>query len=75
MGHYLSEVVGVDRVEHVEEVITRRSLACWVRVREELHHLRVLRELGIQGLHAELFVLRHLDLLDLLLLEQLLLAC
>ena len=74
MCHDLAEVVRVQGVEDVEEVVPWWALTFWVLVGEVLHHGGVLGELGIQGLDGELFVLRHPDLLDLRLLEQVLLA-
>ena len=72
--HHLREVVRVDSVQHVEKVVTWWALAFRVLVREELHHLRVLLEHREDGLDAELLVLRHLDVGDLGLLEQVLFA-
>ena len=69
MSHDLGEVVRVDGVEYVEKVRSWGALALWILVWEELHHFRILGELWVQGLHAELFILRHLDLLYLLLLQ------
>ena len=62
------------RVEDVEEVVSRRAFVFRVRVRKELLKLLVSSELGIQGLDADLIVLRNRDPVYLCLLEQVLLA-
>ena len=35
--HDLLEVLGLQRVEDVEEVLARRALASWIRIRKVLH--------------------------------------
>ena len=72
--HDLREVVGVDGVEHIEEVLSGWAFADWVFVREVAVHVRVLLEFGPERLHGELVVVRHLDGDDLGLLQQVLLA-
>ena len=72
--HDLLEVLRLQRVEDVEEVLARRALAGGIRVGEVLHELRVLLEVRPERLHRELVVLWDVDLLDLGLLHQLLLA-
>ena len=69
MGHDLAEVVRVHGVEDVEEVLTRRSFILGILVREIAVHGRIFLELRPQGLGGQLFIMRHL-----ILLEQLLLA-
>ena len=61
-------------VQHVEEIVARWALPLRVLVREVRDEPGVLHELRIEGLDAQLLVLRHLDFLDLGLLEQMLLA-
>ena len=65
----------MQRVEHVEEVVPRRAFAGWVRRWKVLHHGCILGELREECRDAQLRVLRHLDLLHLRLLEEVLLAC
>ena len=74
VGHDLCQVVRVKRVEDVEEVIARRAFAHGILVREVLHELGVLQEHWIDSLDTELWILRHLDVNDLLLLHELLLS-
>ena len=74
MAQDLGEVVRVQRVHDVEEVLAGRPLVLGVVVREIGVEDRVLLELGEERLDGELVVLGDLDLLDLQLLEQLLLA-
>ena len=61
-------------VQHVEEIVAGWALPLRVLVREIRDEPDVFRELRIEGLDAQLLVLRHLDFLDLGLLEQMLLA-
>ena len=74
MAQDLGEVVRVQRVHDVEEVLAGRPLILRVVIREVGVEDRVLLELGEERLDRELVVLGYLDLLDLQLLEQLLLA-
>lgn len=74
MGHDLPQVVGVNRVEHVEEVLSRWALVLWIRVREVLRKLLVVLELRVQLTDAQLVVVGDRDLINCDLLEQLLLA-
>ena len=68
------EVVRLQRVEDVEEVLAWWATAWRVRVREELHELCVLLDIGPQGLHRELVVVWNCDLPHIGLLHELLLA-
>ena len=68
--HDLGQVVGVDRVQDVEEVFPARSPRLGVVVGEVGHELAVLGERGPELLDGELVVPRHLDGADGLLLEQ-----
>ena len=72
MRHDLREVLGLQRVEHVEEILSGWALALGEFVREEGHEVRVLLEHREQVLDGELLVVGHGDLLDLGLLEELL---
>ena len=65
----LGEVVGLQGVEHVEEVLPRRALASWVNVRLILHNLLVIFELWVQRPHLELVIVRDLYRDDLVLLQ------
>ena len=59
--HDLAQVLGVDRVQHVEEVLPRRPLVLRVLGREVLHELGVLLELRPEAADRELVVVGHLD--------------
>ena len=50
--HDLVEVLGLQRVEDVEEVLARRALADWISIREVLHEFRVLLEMRPERLHG-----------------------
>ena len=69
MAHDLLEVLWIDGVQHIEEVLPRRSLVLGEFVREVDVDLLVFHELGPQRLHRELVVARYLDRLHLLLLQ------
>ena len=71
---YLLQVVGLERVQDVVEVLARRASAFGIHSREELHELAVLLQVRPQRLHGELVVVKHRDVVHLLLLQQLLLA-
>ena len=62
--HDLAQVLRVDGVEDVEEVLPRRPLVLRVLGREVLHELGVLLELGPEAPDRELVVMRHLDVVD-----------
>ena len=72
--HDLLEILGVEGVENIEEVFSRRCLPCWILVGEVRHHGSVLLELGVEGLHRDFLVVWDLDRPVLRLLHQLLLA-
>ena len=74
MDQDVGEILGVDRVQDVEEVLPRRAFVLGILIGEVRHHLGVLRELRIKVLDRELIVVRDLDGAHLLLLEQVLLA-
>ena len=74
MGHDLPQVVGVNRVEHVEEVLSGWALVLGIRVREVLRKLLVALELRVQLTDAQLVVVGDRDLINCDLLEQLLLT-
>ena len=69
MAHDLREVLRVQRVEHIEEIISGRAFPLRILVRKVREEVRVLGELWVEVGDAELVVLRYLDFLDLLLLE------
>jgi hypothetical protein len=73
VGHDLPQVVGVNRVENVEEVLTRWALVLRVGVREVLRKLLVALELRVELADTKLIVVGDCDLIDGGLLEQLLL--
>ena len=60
----------VNGVEYVEEVLSRRSLALRVIIREVPDQEVVLGELRPQVLHRQLLVVRDLDVGDVTLLDQ-----
>lgn len=72
--HHLFEILWVEGVEDIEEVFSWRRLAGRVLVRQVRHHPGVLLQIRVQGLHRDLLVVGHLDLLDLGLQQELLLA-
>ena len=74
MAHYLGKVVRVESIHDVEEILSGRPFVLRILVREVRVEDRVALEFGIERLHRQLVVLGDLDLLDLHLLEQLLLA-
>ena len=74
MLHDLLEVLGLQRVEDVEEVLARRALASWIRIRKVLHELWVLLEMRPERLYGQLVIMWAIHLLDVDLLHQLLLA-
>ena len=75
VAEQFTDVFRLERVQDVEEVVSRRSFVGWVMVREVTHDDRVLLELWIDVLDGELVVPRHLDGEHVHLLEQLLLPC
>ena len=74
MSHDFGQVLWVHGIQDVEEIISRRALIFWIDARKVLSKLDVLLEIGPEAADRKLIVLWHLDLLDLLLLEELLLA-
>ena len=72
--HYLVEVVGLLGVQDVEEVISWWSLTLSVLVREVAHEERVLLHQRVDVLDAQLLVLGHLHVPDLVLLVEVLLT-
>ena len=74
MTHDLRQVLMMERVEDVEEVLARRTLVLWVRCREVLRELWVLLKLWPETPDGELIVVGDLDLVDVRLLHQHLLA-
>ena len=70
----LLEEFRVQRVQDVKEVLSWRPLADRVLVREVSDEEVVAGELRVQVLHRQLLVVRHLDVGDVLLLDQLLLV-
>ena len=74
MFHDLPEVVGLLRVQDVEEVVPWRTLALRIFVREVTHEDAVLRHERVDVLDAQLLVLRDLDVPDLVLLVEVLLT-
>ena len=74
MVHDLRKILGLQRVEHVEEVLARRTFAGGIGGREVGAELGVLLQLGPEAADRELVILRHLNGVDVGLLHQLLLA-
>ena len=74
MVHDLGQVFGVQRVQDVEHVLTRRALAFGELVREVGVEDRVVLEGGEDVLHAQLVVVWDFDRGHRCLLEELLLA-
>ena len=74
MTHDLRQVLMMERVEDVEEVLARRTLVLRVRCREVLGELWVLLELRPEPPDGELVVVGDLDLVDVRLLHEHLLA-
>ena len=72
VGHAFLEIFGLERVQDIEKVFPWRAFILRVDVREILHHLLILLELGVELLDRQLIVMWDLDLFHLGLLEQLL---
>ena len=72
--HDVREVDRLERVQDVEEVRPRWPFPYWVFVWEVGHEDGVLGELRVDVLHRQFIVAWDLDVADLRLLEQLLLA-
>ena len=64
VSHDLFEVLRMDRIQDVEEVLSRWTFAGRKPVGEVLHHRRVLFELRPDALDAELFEVRDRNLVD-----------
>ena len=69
------EELGVQSMQDVKKVLPRRPLADRVLVRKVPDEEVVAGELRVQVLHRQLLVVRHLDVGDVLLLDELLLVC
>ena len=74
MTHDLRQVLMMERVEDVEEVLARWTLVLGIRRREVLGKLWVLLELWPEAADGELVVVGDLDLVDVRLLHEHLLA-
>ena len=61
MVHAALQELRMQSVQHVEEVLPRRSLVLRVLVREVLGEVRVLLHLRVDLLDGELIVMWHLD--------------
>ena len=61
-------------VEDVKEVVPRWTLDLRILIREIGHELGVLGEHREDGLHGKLFVLRHVDFVDVVAMEKVLFA-
>ena len=72
MGHDLTEILGVEGVQDVEEVLSRWALARWVLVGEVLGELGVLDQHGPESFDAQLVIMWNFDRGHLLLQEQML---
>lgn len=70
MVNHLLEVVGVDGVEHVEEILPRRVSVLRQEVGEKEHELRVLLEIWPELDDGDLVVLWNVDEVDLRLLQE-----
>ena len=75
VGHDLLQVLRVQGVEDVKKVFSRRTFVFRVLVGEVLREGSVSLQVRPQVLHRELVVVRHCDLLQLVLLQQLLPVC
>ena len=71
----LRQEIRIQGVENVEKVLPGRALVLGILVRELPHQQIIPVELGPELLHRELVVVRHLDVRDVLLPDQLLLIC
>ena len=72
MFHDLPEVVGLLRVQDVEEVVPWRTLTLSIFVREVTHEDAVLRHERVDVLDTQLLVLGDLHIPDLMLLVEVL---
>ena len=72
--HHLRQEVRLQRVEHVEEVISGWALALWIFVWKVGHEDGILLEHREHGLHRKLIVVGNGHFVVIRLLEQLLLA-
>ena len=68
--HDLLHVVEMDRIQDVEEVLASWVSILWIFVLEEDVECCILGEILVQPLHRELLVVRDVDILHLLLLQQ-----
>ena len=68
------EELGVERVEYIEEILTRWTFSLWVLVGKVTAQEIILGELRVEVLHREFLVMRHLDIIYIRLLDQLLLV-
>ena len=75
MVEELLKVLRFHAVEDVKKIVPGWSLVLWINVGKILHEFTVLLEIRPQCFDGYLIVLRDMDVVDLLLLEQLLLLC
>ena len=73
MVEELLKVLRFHAVEDVKKIVPGWSLVLWINVGEILHEFTVLLEIRPQCLDGYFIVVRDMDVIDLLLLEQLLL--
>ena len=71
--HDLAQIIWVECVQDVEKVVPGRRLPSWVFIWEVRHEVAVLLQLRVQGLHADLLIMRNFNEFDIGLLHQLLL--
>ena len=74
MLHDLAKVVGLLCIQDVKEIVPRRTFALSVSIREVAHEDAVLGHKRVKVLDRQLFVLRDLDVPDLVLLVEVLLS-
>ena len=64
MAHDLLQVLGLQRVEHVEDVLARRTFACGIGGGEVGAELGIFLQLRPEAADRQLVILRHLDGVD-----------
>ena len=68
------EELWVQRMEYIKKVLARWPFPCWVLIGEVPAQQIILSELRVEVLHREFLVMRHLDIIYVRLLDQLLLV-
>ena len=75
MLDHLLQVLGVHGVEDVEKVLARRTFVFGIFVWEVLQELLVVLKVRVEALDRNLIIFGHVDVVDLILLQQVLLPC